>query len=149
MTPSTLSAVDSAIAHAHAILASPGLVRHKRRLLDVCIWHVSEAEGKYGVRYWSEGICDLVAQHGNLKAVRKLRPLPVRHEHVMPRKPLIDAMLADPDCVDRVLRHEVCACLVTADEHRRLDNHLSGFARYHAAGIRVWDTETEQWLSSD
>lgn len=132
-----LEAIESAIVHAQAILAVPGLNVHKRRLLDVCIWNVTEAEGKCNVRYWSVGVYALVDQLGSLNAVRKMRPLPLRHEHVNTRAALINTMLSDPSTVERVLRERCVACLVTTDEHLRLKDSLEGFDRYHTAAIRV------------
>ncbi|MFW5696714.1 MAG: hypothetical protein ACOCXR_02900 [Phototrophicaceae bacterium] len=141
-----MNTVTSAVNLAHAILATDALITHKRQLLTVCIWKVTEANGKYNVRYWSEGIYNLVQEHGSIRAVTKLRPLSLRHEHVNPRKQLIDAMLANPDDVERILGQEAFACLVTKDEHRRLSNDAIGFERYRQANIRVWDTASQDWL---
>jgi hypothetical protein len=138
--------IESAIALANAILATDALAQHKRELLDVCIWKVSEANGKYGVRYWSAGVLQLVQQHGELLAILKQRPMLLRHEHVNTRKSLVDTMFNDPSSVARILQEETIACLVTIDEHGKLSNHDNGFARYFAANIQIWDTQEQCWM---
>lgn len=141
-----MNTLTSAVNLARAIIATDALLKHKRELLTACIWKVTEADGKYNVRYWSEGVHQLVQVHGTILAVTRLRPLPLRHEHVNPRRQLVNAMLENPADIERILRDEAIACLVTVDEHPRLNNALQGFDRYQQAGIRVWDTMQETWL---
>jgi hypothetical protein len=138
--------IESAIVLAHAILATDALIQHKRELLDICIWKVSEANGKYGVRYWSAGVLHLVQEYGGLTAILKNRPIVLRHEHVNTRKSLVDAMLADATAISRILKEDVIACLVTTDEHPKLSSKYDGFARYLAADIQIWDTQEQGWL---
>lgn len=94
------------------------------------------ANGKYGTRYRSVGALD-IADSATLE-----------HEHVFPRKWLIEQMMASPETVEMVLTHFAIACTVTSDEHRRLalaeraNPALTGWERYHAAGIEVVDTAT-------
>jgi hypothetical protein len=94
------------------------------------------ANGKYGTRYRSRG------------ALHIDDPATLEHEHVYPRKWLIEQMLDSPDTVEMVLTHFAIACTVTSDEHRRLaraekvDPLLTGWERYHAAGVEVIDTAT-------
>ena len=139
--------IDSAVALARAILASGALEAHKREFLSFCIWKASEADGKYNVRYWSEGVVELVQKHGSLATVLKLRPMPLRHEHVNTRERLVDMMIKDPSCVEKVLREDAITCLVTPAEHSRLSDKQSGFERYKMATIRVWDVVDQEWLS--
>ena len=75
-------------------------------------------------------------------------PASLEHEHVYPRKWLIDQMLAEPSAVEMVLDTFALSCTVTREEHRRLANAerttpgLEGWHRYHAAGIAVTDLAT-------
>jgi hypothetical protein len=47
--------IESAIAAIRALLPVPLLPAHKRELLSICIWKVTEADGgKYGTRYRSD-----------------------------------------------------------------------------------------------
>jgi hypothetical protein len=94
------------------------------------------SNGKYGTRYRSAdalGVTD---------------PALLEHEHVYPRKWLIEQMLAEPSAVEMVLTHCALACTVTEAEHRRLaaaeraNPGLTGWERYHAAGVVVTDLAT-------
>lgn len=118
-----------------AILRLDILPEHKRELLGICLWKVTEAGGtKYRIRYRS------VASRG-------LPRSELQHEHVFQRQTLVARLLEDPRCLDDVIATAV-ACVVTRAEHRRLDAigrerpRLDGWARYRAAGIVVEDTET-------
>lgn len=70
-------------------------------------------------------------------------PALLEHEHVYPRKWLIEQMLAEPSAVELILTTFALACTVTKDEHRRLaaaeraNLGLDGWQRYYAAGIAV------------
>jgi len=104
---------------------------HKRRLLRQVIWEITEADGKYNVRYWSEG-----AVAGNEEKLQ--------HEHVHEIKELI-ARLLNGESIESVVS-DALACLVTKEEHRRLTNSgKNGWARYADAGIRVFDARLGQW----
>lgn len=100
----------------------------KRSLLDVLLWKWTGIEGKYAIRYQSESV---LAGEG-----------PVRHEHVVERKKLIDKLLAEPNKYLEILDSAV-GCLVTLEEHKqlsRVDKSLEGWDRYKAAGIAYRDT---------
>lgn len=111
----------------------------KRELLSkyvlVLLTH-GTANGKYGTRYRSKGALGIED------------PATLEHEHVYPRKWLVKQMLDSPDAVEMVLTHFAIACTVTSDEHRRLAHAeranpaLTGWNRYHAAGVEVIDTAT-------
>lgn len=94
------------------------------------------ANGKYGTRYRS------------IDALHIADPATLEHEHVFPRKWLVEQMMESPEAVEMVLTHFAIACTVTSDEHRRLahaeraNTALAGWERYHAAGIEVIDTAT-------
>lgn len=91
------------------------------------------ANGKYGTRYRSKG------------ALEVTDPATLEHEHVYPRKWLIEQMLDSPSSVELVLTHFAIACTVTTAEHRllaraeRANPELAGWERYHAAGVEVID----------
>ena len=138
--------MKSAIALAKAILTTDAIYPHKYELLSVCIWKVTMRDSRYDLRYWSQGVYDLVDKHGSIKAVQKIRPLPIRHEHVNTRKSLILALMENPDDAERILREETLACTITIAEHRLLNDDIAGFERYKQAGVRVWDTVKLEWI---
>lgn len=84
------------------------LAAHKKELLTVCVWKLTEAEGrgKYATRYCSRRA---------LTAPRR----ELRHEHVFERQKLVNMLLEDPSKVEEVARRAV-ACIVTKDEHGHL-----------------------------
>ena len=105
---------------------------HKKELLSVCIWKITEADGKKKVRYWSE------------KATRELASK-IQHEHVFERKELIGRILSDEN-VDIVVKDAI-ACMVTKAEHSELNSVSgSGWERYKKANIKVYDSKNEKWL---
>jgi len=116
---------------------NPGV---KKPLLSRCIWLITEANEKYRLRFRSEEA---------LGAAKK----ELRHEHVFPRRDLIRALMRSTSSVKRILKKAV-ACVVTEDEHRRLDRvsrenpRLEGWKRYKVAGIRVYDVQRNAWINS-
>ena len=130
--------VRSAITAAEAILGLDLYPAHKRELLSVCIWKVTEAApmSKYQTRFQSRA--SLSAPESELA-----------HDHVYQRKRLIDEMIAHPKEVNRILQSAV-ACVVTRWEHDRLtrvsreDPNLDGWERYRHAEIDVVDLEALQ-----
>jgi hypothetical protein len=107
---------------------------HKRELLNICLWKLTEARpsSKYALRYRTHA-----ALHGGA----------LRHEHVHQRKHLVAALLAGKEAVEAILARAV-ACTVTRAEHRRLDAHedCDGWERYRRAGLRVIDTQAGREL---
>jgi hypothetical protein len=83
----------------------------KRRMLSHCLWTLTETEGasKYRTRYMSQGAL-----------VRPVSEL--HHEHVIPRKTLIDAMLREPARAVEIAETAV-GCTVTRLEHKELTYH--------------------------
>jgi hypothetical protein len=72
----------------------------------------------------------------------------LRHEHVIPRKTLRDAMEKDPARVPDILRGAI-ACIVTKTEHDQLTalgGDYDGWERYIAAGIDVYDEQEDRLL---
>jgi hypothetical protein len=118
-----------------AILELDILERHRDELLSLMIWKITEAGGKYNLRFCTVGTLR------NPVAKRQ-------HEHVYPRKWLIAQLKADPSLVDEVLA-KAFGCVITIDEHRRLSaasRGLLGWDRYRAAGIRVYDKQADAWI---
>lgn len=124
--------INSAIMAINAILPLDLYLSHKKELLSVCIWKITEADGKLKVRYWSE---------------RSLTVLPkdLCHEHVFERKELISRLLSGEN-IDSVVKNAI-ACMVTKDEHIALNSSsASGWDRYKECGIRVFDSAENEWL---
>jgi hypothetical protein len=82
---------------ATAVLRAPrGLHAHRKELLSACVWKWTESHGKYtGCRYWTRAA--LAAD-----SVRDLA-----HEHVVPRKLIVERLraLVEPD--DQLPRNDV------------------------------------------
>jgi hypothetical protein len=133
--PSAAAAKQSALKLAQTIaeLGVDVLPAHKKKLLDIVVWIVTEASGKYNTRYVSGAVYD----GGD----------PIRHEHVFPRKYLVEQMLEKPGTILQVLDNAI-GCLVTKDEHHLLTNMSAGagWDRYYQAGIRVYDRLEGKWL---
>lgn len=129
---------ESALRVIHHLLAlSDVTIEHKKELLSIGLWKWTEAEGcaphaKYHVRLRSLGAIDL-------ENVSK-----VNHEHVWPRKWIIGELLGKEEWSVEALRGFLetyaVACTVTTEEHTRLgQSRASGWQRYAAAGVKVWD----------
>jgi hypothetical protein len=110
------------------------LLAHKKELLSVCIWKITEADGKEKVRYWTEGAISTPIKE-------------LQHEHVHERKELIKRLLSGED-IESVVSDAI-ACMVTKAEHKILGCSKSvGWSRYQESGIRVYDALESNWLSS-
>jgi len=125
---------------AEVVVSAAGpLEAHKRILLDRLIWEITQSPGgkydKYNTRYVSECVYNQGQQ-----LERKV----LRHEHVVPRKDLINLMIEKPHQIKRTLAKAI-ACLVTKDEDHLL-RHGAGWERYKSAGIRVYDRLKMKWL---
>jgi len=122
----------SAMRAAKAILGLDLYLAHKRELLSVCIWKITEADGKYTTRFRTRG--SLTADRTELQ-----------HEHVCERRVLIEELLASPHAADSILERAI-GCVATTAEHRSLTTlsrnrpDLDGWDRYREAGIEVVDT---------
>jgi len=137
MKPSYVEHKDRAERIRSAITAIRGILpldiypAHKRELLSVCIWKITEADGKKKVRYWSEGA---ILNQG----------MKLQHEHVYERKELINRLLTNEN-IEFVVKDAI-ACMVTVDEHRKLRASTdSGWERYKSVGIRVYDAKVGKW----
>jgi hypothetical protein len=124
--------ISSAKLAIRALIPLDLLLAHKKELLSVCIWKITEADGKTKVRYWTEAA--IVASKHELQ-----------HEHVHERNELIARLLSGED-VESVLSDAI-ACMVTKDEHKKLgDSKCLGWLRYQESGIQVYDALKSQWI---
>ena len=101
--------------------------QHIKELLSVLLWKITVANGKKNTPYVSEGYKKLADKNKGI------------HEHVVPRKTLIDRLLSDPGIVDTI-EQQAIACMVTHEEHERLhsveETEFSDWKdRYRAAGV--------------
>lgn len=122
-------------------------VAHRRELLSISLWKWTEAAGvapnsKFNVQYATPAALD----HAT--------PAKVNHEHVWPRKWIIDRLLepgktwAEGDLRGFLEEHGV-ACIVTVEEHARLGvlgAGAEGWERYAKAGLRVRDLAGDGFL---
>jgi hypothetical protein len=109
------------------------LQTHRRQLLTVLLWKITEAESsKWKTRFQSE-------------SARRRGKAKLRHDHVFQRSKMIAALeKATLHEVDVILKKAI-ACTVTIKEHARLsefDTEYDGWARYRKAGIKVIDTQS-------
>jgi hypothetical protein len=132
---------DSALRLIQQMLALRDVLSvHHSELLSIGLWKWTEASGvaphaKYHVPLRSYGAIDLAT------------PASINHEHVWPRKWMVDQLLQRQDWTAESLRQFLetygVACVVTVEEHARLGaSRSSGWARYIDAGIRVRDMRT-------
>ncbi len=125
--------ISSAVSTVKQILAMQDVLeKHKREILSVMIWKISEANGRWNTRYFSAGVLSDKDEK-------------LQHEHVVPRKFLIDRLLNNPKSYKSILS-EITACIVTKEEHQKLNSSNSSWGRYKQAGIKVWDRLEEKWL---
>lgn len=130
---------ESAFALVRHLLSLPESIapNHRKEALSMAIWKWTEAEGvaphaKFHVRMRS------------LRAIDLSHPASVNHEHVWPRKWIVDRLLAQGPWSDEdlltFLEEYAVACTVTVEEHARLGAARgTGWARYAEAGVEVWD----------
>ena len=112
----------------------------KRKMLSHSLWFVTETEGtsKYRTRFMSK------------RAIGKDSKR-LHHEHVIPRKVLVDAMMREPHRAAEIANTAI-GCTVTRKEHEALtkldesEPGVVGWDRYRRAGIVVIDTATGEPL---
>lgn len=121
------------------IVASKKIIaRHKKELISYMCWKITEVSGKYrNQRYVSEDVKRI-----GVSVLIKNRLL--RHEHVFTRHYLTEQIIKNPKHLDKILKNCI-ACLVTREEHRRLEDYKIGWRRYEVAKIRVYDTKLKSW----
>ena len=81
------------------------------------------------------GAFEEAARRGQLTALKGKHMRGLRHEHVFPRRVMVDRLLAG----DTLALTESFGCVVTVAEHGILDDRCSGWDRYREAGVGVWD----------
>ncbi len=117
----------------------------RKRLLNEAIWFVTErgsVSRKYLLRYRTPAALHIQASMKPSAATKLLH-----HEHVQPRKILVQQLLQPGADVAALLAGAV-ACVVTREEHKLLNAHADkiGWARYAAAGLTVVDLASQQPL---
>jgi hypothetical protein len=124
--------IESAKLAIEAIVPLELYPAHKKELLSVCLWKITEADGKMNVRYWSQDATQ--------------SPISIlQHEHVHERRELIHRLL-NGEAVESVVVDAV-ACIVTKDEHAILGKSKKlGWERYCDVGIRVFDSKNQEWI---
>jgi hypothetical protein len=108
---------------------------HKKSLITRMLWKITEANGKYSTRYYSEKA---------LKCSKDER----RHDHVWTRKKMVERLIDEPSLVEHEIEQAI-GCTVTKDEHHALtkfDTSCDGWERYKRAGIVVWDLKENRPL---
>jgi len=124
--------IKSAVTAIKALVGLDLYPAHKRELIDICIWKITEADGKLKTRYRSIG---------SLESGPETK---LQHEHVVEKQKLVAALLEGKESVEAIVERAV-GCVVTKDEHvlltaaSRLEPTLDGWERYKKAGIRVFD----------
>lgn len=110
------------------------LPKHKKTIMHLAQWFVSEADGKHKTRFRSKLVVDLARDEPTSREA-------IIHEHVFSRKEVTDQLLDKPDSTGDIL-DTVLGCIVTKKEHDKLHkikNNISGWQRYKNAGIVVYD----------
>ena len=105
---------------------------HLKQLLSVLLWKITEANGKYNLRYVSKGV------------LVRMQKIKIIHEHVYEREKLINDLISGKKTIQKILENAV-ACLVTVEEAEllsKVDKKLDGWERYYAARITVFDKQT-------
>ena len=128
--------IESSLTAIEAVLHLPLLDDHKRGIINGMLWAITEARGKYTTRYRSKAALDAP------------KDAKLQHEHVIPRKALIDAIMHEPERARDIARTAI-GCVVTREEHRKLaavdrTQRLHAWERYTAAGITVIDTDNPE-----
>jgi hypothetical protein len=124
----------SAYALVEGLLTIPDLCKeHRLEFIKLALWKVTEAEwGRRNTRFCSMGV---------LSNPRHKREF----EHVWERAKMAQELIQHPELAAFILEKAV-TCTVTKEEHEALTKvgcELSGWDRYKAAGIEVWDREAE------
>ncbi|MCD4666814.1 hypothetical protein K8R47_03320 [archaeon] len=105
----------------------------KKELFDILIWKITEINGKYNTKYRSEGAL-------GVKDVKQLH-----HEHVMTRKKSKEKLESAKSIEEiKKILDNLQACIVTREEHKKLDNKIDGWERYKKAGIKVFDVSGDK-----
>jgi hypothetical protein len=105
----------------------------KKRMLVHGIWEVAKATGDFCGRYRSEAVIRNPGQK-------------IQRDHIYQKRTLVEELLGPAPNIDSIIERAYC-CIVTAEEHAKLhalSPKLDGWERYTAAGIVVYDMQTER-----
>ncbi len=115
------------------ILATKDVLEvHKKELLSVMIWKITERYGKLNAEYVSVAARKIL--NSDKTAQEKLKLL--AHDHVYTRKYLIQKLMSQPKNYRNILK-EAVGCVVTREEHKKLSliKNAEGWERYRAARV--------------
>jgi hypothetical protein len=99
--------LESATTLVEATLVLDILDAHKRDVINMVLWKITEARGKYTTRHRSAG------------AIAAPKGTKLHHEHVTTRKDLVSAIMNEPSRARELLSTAI-GCVVTIEEHQRL-----------------------------
>jgi hypothetical protein len=112
------------------------------KLVEEPLWKISEAFGKYKTRYFTENAVRSVVERFG-----KRRSVGLQHDHVVPRKRLVELLFEGTTTLDQVVG--LCVgCVVLETEHPGLTAHEQSvdlrdvWGKYRDAGVRVVDCKT-------
>lgn len=120
--------------------------RHLRDLLSSVVWYWG-GKGRHkflGVGVWSKAALDSYQRHGRVVTSKGANDS-LAHEHVVPRRAVVNALLdlsdVTPESVRGLLTELAIVAVVTVAEHDRLDDQIVDRAdpwkRYRVANIPV------------
>jgi hypothetical protein len=111
-------------------------IKLKKRMLNHAIWQVAMVSGDFYGRFRSRDV------------ITKLNE-PIQRDHIYEKKKLVEELLSDSPNFDSIIQRSHC-CIVTKNEHVALHDKGKGFSgwdRYKAAGIIVWDTLEDKQIT--
>jgi vacuolar-type H+-ATPase subunit I/STV1 len=126
--------LKSAVIAVKNILDMNGVLEvHKKQLLGLMIWKITERKGKYNTEYISE-------ESSKLNDIKQLS-----HEHVFTRKYLIEKLINNPEEYRDILKNAI-GCTVTREEQKQLTKikGIEGWDRYQKSGIKYF--KNKSWL---
>ncbi len=104
----------------------------KKDFMDVMIWKISGADGKYKTRYCS---CGALQSDGD-----------IQHEHVFTIDFIKNRFLSEGNDFSKTISL-IIGCLVTKVEHKTLSKFgrdIVGWERYKKANIEIYDMSGEE-----
>ena len=131
--------LKSAYLAVKVLLETDLYLSHKKELLSICIWKITEVDGKYTTRYMSEG------------AITENNKKNLNHEHVVERQFIINELLNNPSDYETILSKAI-GCTVTKDEHKELtfitkqNVGIQGWDRYKFINLKVFDLSKQEQL---
>lgn len=110
------------------------LETHKKKLLSLITWFITESDGKYETRFVSEDVLNGIT--------------PIEHEHVFTRRKTVEEFIINPGRIEEIAIN-IIGCLVTKQEHNKLSKIKTeyGWDRYKEAGIKVFDRKNQKFVT--